>query len=261
MLRLLPLFALLLQEKDPTPAEIIRKLEERYAKARAMAMGVTVAAESMKSDREGQKSTLEGEFIFKEGKKLRLGLWGKIEGNDAKINLGANGKVLAVAISGMSTLQQKAVPERIQEDMAVALVRPGLFSSIFLSMGVKAGSGKDGADPDLRKTFPIKEGSATFGADEKVEVRWGVGLRDKRTFECRTIEFVMEIPEQKKSFDIKLWYSPKEMIVVKRVLSTNWKDEQTGATVKNVVTETFENIADAEPGQIPDSEFKLPGDK
>jgi outer membrane lipoprotein-sorting protein len=239
-----------------SPEEIFKKLEATYADAKNFAMAVAVTAESKRGEA-SSTNKLEGEYLLKEGRKLRLGLWGKLDGEDSIINLASNGKFMAVAITGMAQVQQKPTPDNLNTDMAAAVVRTGLFGAIYLSMGITKGSGRDGKPADLRVMFPASNFKS--GDADKVEVRTGTRLDKKKTIECKTLTFQIEIEEQKRTMDVKVWYDFERMVVIKRMLTTEMKDDK-GKVVKNIVTELYEN-AELMQKEIPDTEFKLPGEK
>jgi len=239
-----------------SPEEIFKKLESTYSGAKNFAMAVAVTAESKRGE-QSSTNKLEGEYLLKEGRKVRLGLWGKLDGEDSIINLASNGKFMAVALTGMKQVQQKETPENLNTDMAAAVVRTGLFGALYLSMGIAKGSGRDGKPADLRVMFPAK--NFATGDAEKVEIRTGAKLDAKKTLECKTLTFQIDVEEQKRVMEVKVWYDFERMLVIKRVLTTDMKDDK-GKLVKNIVTELYEN-AELMTKEIPDTEFKLPGEK
>jgi hypothetical protein len=249
--------ALAIPAQERTPEQTFNAIEEKYATAPAYAMVVRVISEITVNENKPVASTMEGEYLKKTGKKMRLGLWGKLDGDDQTINLAANGEHMAVALTGMAQIQQKKVPDNLDADMATALVRPGLFGSIYLSMGVTSGSGRDGKPADLKSMFTVSEIKA--GADEKVEVRSGKTLADRLEIECKSITYRLKVGETDKVCEGQLWYD-KNLRVIKRTLKQSGVVKE--KKVSSVVTEIYENITMFdEAAKIPDTEFKLPTDK
>lgn len=256
-LAFIPLLAGLAGAHSPqdTPQEILEKLEARYAKVDTAAMAVKVVAESRQEGRPAVANELSGELLLKKGRRVRFGLWGRLNEEKWAVNFGSNGKKIMVAMNEMQGAQTRDVDECLMESMAASLCRTGLFSALFLSMGVSAGGGRDGQPYDLRLAFLVENVKASD--DEEIEVRWGKDLRETRKIGCRTLTFDVVIKEKKLRIPVKVWYEPKDLFLVKRTLSTEIVSEK-GEKSTNLVTEWYENVSFGL--DIPDEQFKLPGD-
>ncbi len=239
-----------------TPEETFKKIESKYADAKAAAMVISVLVETLPDGaKEPLQEKLEGEYFIKTGRKVRLGMWGKLEGEDHKVNLAADGKFMAVAVSGMEKHHAKKAPENLMTDMAAAIARTGLFTAIYMTMGLKAGTGADGNPPDLRVTFPVS-GFKTEAA-ETLEVRSGKTLKETLKIDCKSLSLQIKIAERNQVCDVRIWYNEK-LTIIKRKLSLELTSKE-GKTAKNSVTETFENVEFYEDAdKIPDDHFLMP---
>ncbi|HTF58222.1 MAG TPA: hypothetical protein VK661_13405 [Planctomycetota bacterium] len=215
-----------------SPADFLKKVEEKYATAKALSVSAEVQI-SGKQDGRDIKGKMEVAFRSKGEGKVRAELSGTM--NDQPVPRTMNvsdGKALA-SIAGMDRPQKKDHALALGSWSRRFLVRTGLlgstsslFASVFQSQTVK-----------LEDLFKVSE--VTDGGWEKYEGR-----------ERRVIKFTVASPEPgSPPMKCKIWVDHKTLAVLKR------ESSQTTPTGSVTITETYgEAVFD---GDISDDEFKV----
>jgi outer membrane lipoprotein-sorting protein len=207
----------------PDPEKMLRDMEQKIRKAKAMKL--VLEAE----DKSGQKvRKLSGSVVLAEGNKVRMEVTQTTADKKETWKFICNGKQ-AVGDGGPFTTDGKVmdVPREGLNDVFVPMIARCGFS-VLLGPGLGVGE-----KFDIDKVAPL--GGVTLGPREKVGTR-----------EAQVVRFRTKLKER---VAITVWIDPKTLLPIKRLLKWEIKD---GA----VLTETYSEHA-VEP-KIDAKVFELP---
>jgi len=213
-----------------SPADFLKKVEEKYAAAKSFSAKAEIAILSIEAGKETERGKIQGSFRSKGEGQVRVEYAFTISGKSASLGTyTSDGRQIAIDQGGRPA-------EKKDHKLALGiwsrryLVRAGMMSSISSVFG----SIVRGEAVNLEERFKVSE--VTERAKEKVG-----------DVECRLIECTVAAPQPKASaLRARLWIDPEKGVVLKREIIDG------SVVVRETITDT---TFDAE---LADDAFKVP---
>jgi uncharacterized protein YceK len=190
--------------------------------------------------------TATGTLLIKKGGKVRLEVVLRSGGKERKVLYVSDGKYARGVIDGVSTSLDPS-PELLESMLRKIVFSGGLLTNAWAPPGDFPSLLKD---PVLRTTVTASFHNPEDGLDHEMKYGWAYERSAKREGDLESIWYELDIYPPKLRFGVDLWYDPKTLVWVRRVLRPTEREE-VGA-----IEEKYEEFRlDAD---LPDESFTLP---
>jgi outer membrane lipoprotein-sorting protein len=223
---------LLLQDK--TAEETFKKIQETFATANTLTFKFNVKVVKAIG---GGESALKGTILFKEGNRMRCDFSILLNGGSQREMLVVSDGSKVAALADGRNREEKEVSKDFNATLAAVITHGGVLSFIAGFHSLFAGEKKGALNAEK--------------APSVTEIKTGEDDGDMKTLSYKTV--ITPLAAQPATFDVRLWYEPKSLRLVKRTMSYR---SETESRIFNETYEEFTLNAD-----IPDEKFKLPTDK
>lgn len=225
MMNLMLACVLLLQDKSAE--DTLKAIEESIGKAKTVGLKFKVEV-TPKGEGEDKKSDAEGSVLVKEGNKVLIAMKGRQAGKEMEVLVVSDGSKLRIAFRDQG--EPKDTPQNFKDWVSVSIARVG-GAGTFGMVGLLGGGDKR-PPPDLRELLQLSE--VAHGENDG---------------NARTLTYRVTYADANQTFDVRLWYEPKSLKLLKRTLAVKSRASQTD------VVETYDDYVLG--ADIPDEKFKL----
>jgi outer membrane lipoprotein-sorting protein len=220
--------------QDKTAEDTFRKIEETIQKAKTLSIKFHFKAAKLTSDEELE---LDGTFLSKDGNRIRLEcstLRGELK-RELPIIVSDGSRVASFADGKIR--QEKEASHNFNATLAVLTTRGGVVSLMAGIQSLLVGEKKD--TPNAGEAMSITE--IEMGEDDGA----------MKTLNYKTV--IKLPPSRTASVEVRLWYEPESLKLVKRTMSHK------GKSGSGTITETYNEFTIN--ADIPDEKFKVPEEK